>query len=68
MKRVYYVVEANDGCQVSDKLDTLKEARKQLKEIIEEDKDEFDINEGDIDYYIMKYTETDDVLYWEEIK
>ena len=68
MTRVYYTVLANDGCPQSKELPTLREARRELKSIIEEDKKEFDINPGEIDYYIEKCIETDDTIYSEIVR
>ena len=68
MKRTFYVVEANDGCQVSKELGTIKEARAELKSIIKEDKEEFDLDAGDIDYYIAKYVEDNDVIHCQIVK
>lgn len=68
MKRIYYVVESNDGSQQSGKLDTIKQARAELKSIIEEDKKEFGLDEGDIDYYIAKYTETEEKITCDIVK
>ena len=67
-KRIYYVVESGDGSPESPEFATLGEARKELKRYIKEDKEEFDLDPGEMDYYITKYTETDGVLYYEEVK
>ena len=66
MPKIYYVVEANDGAPQSRELATLKEARKELKELLAEDKKNG--IDGLFDYYIAKYTETDDTIYCEEYK
>ncbi len=66
MTRIYYVVESNDGQPQSNELDTLKQARAELKSIIAEDRT-LGLVEGDIDYYIMKYTEVDGEIYSEEV-
>lgn len=68
MKRTYYVIEANDGCQVSKELGTIKEARAELKSIIREDMDEFGLEEGCIDYYIAKYIESGNTISEEVVK
>ena len=70
MKQVmtYYQVLCNDGCEVSEKVATLKEARKELRDIILEDKKEFGLSEGDIDYYIVKIVETDKVKHEEIVQ
>lgn len=67
MTRTYYVVESNDGSPQSKELDTLKQARAELKSIIVEDRT-LGLGEGDIDYYIMKYTEMDNELTYEVVK
>lgn len=66
MSKIWYVVEANDGSPQSQELATLKEARAELKSIKAEDK-ELGLEDGDIDYYIAKYTEQDGKLYIEEV-
>lgn len=68
MKRIYYVVEAGDGSAISKELNSLKDARKELKLIIKEDKESFGLDEGDIDYQIIKYTDTGDTVYYEEVR
>ena len=68
MKRIYYMVMANDGCQVSKELKTIKEARDELKSIIKEDWDEFELEEGCIDYYIVKCIESGNKISEEVVK
>ena len=68
MSRIYYMVMANDGCQVSKELGTIKEARAELKSIIKEDMDEFGLEEGCIDYYIVKCTESGKTISEEVVK
>lgn len=68
MSRIYYIVCANDGCQVSKELGTIKEARAELKSIIKEDWDEFELEEGCIDYYIVKCTESGNAISEEIVK
>ena len=53
--KTYYIVEANDGCQIGIEQATLKAARQELKEIIKEDRAE-GLEDGDIEYYITKGT------------
>ena len=67
-KRVYYKILSNDGCPQSEEISSLKEARDELREIIKEDEDEFGIHEGEIDYYIEKYTETENTIYFERVE
>ena len=67
MKNIYYKVLANDGAEQSKELPTLKAARQELKDIIKEDI-ELGLAEGDIDYFIVKYTEQDGAIYEEEIR
>ena len=59
--RTYYIVESNDGCQASTEQPTINAARQELKEIKQEDRNE-GLEDGEIEYYIMKYTETDDTV------
>ncbi len=54
MNRTYYIVECNDGSPVSDELGTLKGARNYIKEVKAEDR-ELGLEDGDIDYYIVKH-------------
>ena len=68
MSRIYYMVMANDGCQVSKELGTIKEARAELKSIIKEDMDEFKLEEGCIDYYIIKCIESGNRISEEVVK
>lgn len=67
MKKIYYVIETSDGCPYSRDLSTLKEARREKKYLIKQDKEEFGLNEGDIGYHIVKYEETEDTVYYTEI-
>ena len=55
--RTYYYIEVNDGVQWSKDLKTLKQAKKELNEIIQEDKLEFGCGVGT--YRIVKCVETD---------
>lgn len=57
MKRTYYYIEVNDGVQWSNELTTLKQAKKELKDIIEDDKQELGCGVGT--YRIVKCVETD---------
>lgn len=64
--KTYYIVEANDGCQIGIEQATLKAARQELKEIIKEDRAE-GLEDGDIEYYITKYTETDSTVSYKRV-
>lgn len=66
--KTWYMVLANDGTEQSKELKTLKEARAELKDIIREDVEELGLAEGDIDYYIVKYTEDNGTIYEEEMR
>ncbi len=65
--KTYYIVESNDGCQAGTEQATLKAARQELKEIKQEDKNA-GLEDGDIEYYIMKYTETESKINYEIIE
>ena len=62
MNRTYYIVECNDGSPVSDELETLKEARKYIKEVKAEDR-ELGLEDGDINYYIVRHEIKDNTDY-----
>ncbi len=62
MKRIYYIVECNDGSPVSEELGTLKEARKYIKEVKVEDR-ELGLEDGDINYYIVRHEIKDNTDY-----
>ncbi len=67
MRKTYYKILSNDGCPQSDEINTLPKARNVLREMIEFDEEEFGVHEGEIEYYIEKYTETDDIIYHERV-
>ncbi len=68
MRKTYYKILSNDGCPQSDKISSLPKARKELRDMVQFDADEFSIQEGEIDYYIEKYVETDETIYHEKIE
>ena len=68
MARTYYKVLSNDGCPQSDEIASLSKARSELREMVKFDEEEFGIREGEIDYYIEKYTETDGSIYFERVE
>ncbi len=68
MKEVYYKILANDDADQSGKIKTLKEARETLADYLDYDRNELGLEDGLMDYYIVKYTETDDEIIEEEIK
>lgn len=68
LARVYYQVVSNDCCPQSDEISTLKEAKRIMREYIKQDEEEFGWQKDEcVHYYIMKYTETEDTIYYEEI-
>jgi len=67
INRTYYIVECNDGSPVSDELETLKEARKYIKEVKAEDR-ELGLEDGDITYYIVRHEIKDNTDYEAIIK
>lgn len=67
MNRTYYIVECNDGSPVSDELRTLKEARKYIKEVKAEDR-KLGLEDGDINYYIVRHKIKDNTDYEAIIK
>lgn len=67
INRTYYIVECNDGSPVSDELETLKEARKYIKEVKREDR-ELGLEDGDINYYIVRHEIKDNTDYEEIIR
>ena len=68
MRVTTYQVMSNDGCPQSIEFKTLKEARQEMRRIIKEDKEEFGLEAGMIDYYIEKKVETEDTIYYEVIR
>ena len=60
MQRTYYYIEVNDGVKWSTDLKTLKQAKKELKDIILDDKQELGCGVGT--YRIVKCVETDTVI------
>lgn len=68
MKRTYFKILSNDGCPQSDEIESLKEARKELRKMIAFDEEEFGVHESEITYYIEKYIETEDTIYFEAIE
>lgn len=56
----YYYIEVNDGVKWSNDLKTLKEARKELKDIIKEDIAELGCGVGT--YRIIKCVETETTI------
>ena len=73
MYKVRYLVQVNDGCQwgKDEGWPTLKEAKKEMNQLIKDDKrilkeDGCDGPLG-ITYRIVKETETDKVVYTEDI-
>ena len=68
MAKVYYKVLSNDGSEASKELKTLREARREKKDIIKEDLEEFGIQPGDIHYYIVKVIEYCDHTEEEDIE
>lgn len=67
MKKIYYKIFSNDGCSQSGEIKTLKEAKTELKNMIQFDEEELGVHEGEIDYYIEKYTEVDGFIDCEEV-
>ena len=66
MKKTRYMIEVNDGCPWGDDAGykTLKEAKKNLREIMQEDSD---LGCAGMKYIIVKETETDETVYSEEV-
>lgn len=66
--RVYYEIMSNDGCPLGLECKTLKEAKQAIRDIIKTDKAEFGWEKDEcVHYWIMKYIETKDKVYYEEI-
>lgn len=63
----YYIVCSNDGSEASKRCSTLKEAKKEMRDIIKEDK-QLGLDAGDIDYYIIEREETDTSISEREIR
>ncbi len=67
MRRTYYKILSNDGCPQSDEISSIRAARKELKDLIAFDANELGLKEGEIEYYIEKYIETEDTIYHDRV-
>lgn len=67
MAKVYFQVLVNDGVPWGNECKTLKEAKRELKEVKAEDIKITGSPEGVGEYYIEKYIETDTKVYSEVV-
>ena len=66
--RTYYVVETEYGEAESIEVNTIKEARRELKRCLQYYKENMSNGKPPCKLMIVKYTELDDIVYSEEVK